>query len=168
MDGTCALWPPEAKTATGNGHLLLVRIHVPKVVETQPRAYLMQCLHLHPLPPCKMGHPIDVNLLIANWLLVMACYHTATYQYYSRRIFSFTVQTPMLSVRVLLVLLRAPSAFQLRCRYDGLALIKHHIARKACGGSGMGTQSHDRGHYNARIAKTRALAKMAATGHCFE
>ena len=40
---------PEEKTAAGTSHLLLIHIQVPKVVESQPVAYVNQCLHVHQL-----------------------------------------------------------------------------------------------------------------------
>ena len=68
MDGAHGLWPPEEKTATRTRHLLLVHIQVPEVVESQPRTYLNQCLHLHQLSLCKTGR-VDVNFRFVIWLL---------------------------------------------------------------------------------------------------
>ena len=68
MDGAHGLRPFEKKTAAG--HLLLVHIHLPKVIGPQPRAYLLQSLHLHQLSLCKIGRRVDVNLLIVKRLLV--------------------------------------------------------------------------------------------------
>ena len=84
MDGTHGLWPPEQKTAAGIGHLLLIHIQVPKVVGSQPRAYLNQCLLVHQLSLCKIGHRVEVKFLIVIWLLVLSylafwvCYNVST------------------------------------------------------------------------------------------